>query len=167
MYGFPGLVRVDTPNATIATPLPDYTSFAQQITRVSPTGIPSASYTPTNSPQACPTVASSFKAAATPLPPTPDAQSCACMVRQLSCVVKSSTSTDDYGSLFGSVCGAYAPNCVEFSTNATSGVYGKYSMCNPQEKLSLAFDRHYKNSRNGSWACDWSGAAVLQKAGSC
>ena len=134
-----------------------------QIAQVSPTGVNSASYSPSNSPQACPTQNASWEAV-TSLPPTPNTAICSCMVSNLTCVAKSTLSSNDIESQFNYICASsQGNNCLGITANASTGVYGAYSMCNDTERLSYAFNQYYldqtaTNTQNTN-PCDFSGAA--------
>ena len=154
------------------TPLADFSSLSMQIAKVTPTGVNSASYNPTNSPQACPTQNSTWEAV-TNLPPTPNDSICGCMVSNLTCVAKSTLSSDSIQTQFNYICDpAQGKNCLGVTANASTGVYGAYSMCNATERLSYAFNQYYlnqtsTNTKNTS-PCDFSGTAqkVSPKLGS-
>lgn len=122
------------------------------------------SYNPTNSPASCPTVQANWSAEATPLPPTPNKELCACMYSSLSCVVTPQTDEDDYGDLFGTVCGLDDNACNGISHNGTTGDYGAYGMCNSTEQLGFAFNQYYRAHNQQASACDFRGAAKTQQA---
>lgn len=156
-----GLVSVDS--SSVST-LADFGAFSSQIHAATPTGVDSAAYSPTNTAgQACPTIDSTWEAA-TVLPPTPDANVCSCMVSSLSCVVKSGLQDTEIASLFGTVCGYAGSPCAGVSHNATTGVYGPYSMCNSTEQLSYALNTYYLSQKSVSSACDFGGNAQVVKA---
>jgi len=163
-----GLVSVD--GNSVST-LADFNNLQTQLASVSPTGVNSASYSPTNSPAACPTEGSDWSAKASPLPPSPNKQLCSCMYNSLSCRVSSSVSEDDYGDLFGTVCGYGDSVCAGIAANGTTGTYGAYGMCNATEQLAFAFNQYYKSQNSNSQACDFNGAANVVSAttagGSC
>lgn len=146
----------------------DYNSFSTEIVKATPTGVNSASYTVTNTAlQACPTVDSLWKASST-LPPTPDEDLCNCMSKSLTCVVSDSVSSDDYGTLFDLLYGFGVTDYVSgIATNATSGEYGAYSMCELKDQLSWAMNAYYSVQSakgNGANACDFSSSATTQSA---
>jgi hypothetical protein len=157
-----GLVSVD--GNSVST-LQDFDNYKSQIATVSPSGVNSDSYSPTNSPEACPT-ASDWETKATPLPPSPNEELCDCMYQSLSCVVSSGTDTDNYGDLFGTVCGLGEDVCAGIAANATTGDYGAYSMCNSTQQLSFVFNAYYNSQNSASDACNFDGAASLKEAAS-
>lgn len=122
-----------------------------------------ASYTPSNSAASCPTVGASWQAASN-LPPTPDSDLCACMFSSLSCVASSSLNDTAYGDIFGYICGEDASLCAGIETNATSGVYGSYSMCSSKQMLGYILDQYYQAQDSASDACDFDGSATTQSA---
>lgn len=124
------------------------------------------SYSPSNSPAACPKEGSDWDAMATPLPPTPNAQLCKCMTDTLGCVVNPSTSENNYGDLFNYVCGHDNKACDGIAHNGSTGSYGAYGMCSPSEQLSFVFNQYYKDQGSSSDACNFKGAAKLQRASS-
>ena len=131
--------------------------------KVTPSGPNSASYSPTNSPQACPTIDSSWEAV-TKLPPAPNTASCGCMVSNLTCVAKSDLSDDDIETQFAYICDPrQGNNCAGISANASTGVYGTWSMCNASQRLSWAFNQYFLNqtatNTQNSNPCSFSGHA--------
>jgi len=157
-----GLVSAD--GSSVST-LADFGAWKTAIAAVSPTAVNAASYSPTNTVgQACPTVDSAtWAVVASPLPPTPNEAACSCMVASLSCVASSSLNGTAIGELFGQVCGYPGNPCSGVARNATTGVYGAWSMCNATEQLSNAFDTYYKGQKSASTACSFGGAAAVVK----
>ncbi|EMC99955.1 carbohydrate-binding module family 43 protein [Baudoinia panamericana UAMH 10762] len=158
-----GLVTVSGQSVTTNQ---DFSNLKTQLASISPSSVASASYTPTNSPQACPSVGGNWSAAATPLPPTPNQQVCSCMYNSLGCVVAGSTSEDNYGSLFGTVCGYGSSVCAGITSNATTGTYGAFGMCNATEQLAYAFNNYYVGQHSSASACNFGGAATSKAAAS-
>jgi len=157
-----GLVSVVNPSSV--STLADFAAFSSQIHAASPTGVNSASYTPTNTVgQACPTVDANWQAASV-LPPTPNQSVCSCMVNSLSCVAAGTISTESIGTFFGEVCGYIGGKaCAGIVRNTTTGTYGAYSMCNATEQLSNAFDTYYKSQGSVASACNFGGNAAVVK----
>ncbi|KAK3055959.1 hypothetical protein LTR09_003193 [Extremus antarcticus] len=162
-----GLVSV---NGNSVSTLADFNNYKTQIAKVSPTGVQMDSYSPSNSAASCPSVGGNWHAASTPLPPSPNKQLCDCMTQSLSCVVSPSTGSSNYQDLFGYVCKNDPKGCGGFQANGEKGTYGAYSMCDPAEQLSFAFDQYYKSQGKASTACDFKGAAKVQtpkNSGNC
>lgn len=156
-----GLVSIGSDSK--ATTLSDYDNLKTQLGKVTPTGTDFSAYNPTNSPQACPTQDSQWEAASN-LPPSPNTAVCSCMVSNLTCVAKSSLSSDSIQDQFNYICDpAQGHYCGGILANASTGVYGAFSMCNETQRLSYAFNEYYlnqtaTNTKNTS-PCDFSGAA--------
>lgn len=159
-----GLVTV---SGSSVSKLTDYTYLSSEMASVTVTGVNSASYTPTNTvAQSCPTVDANWEASDT-LPPSPNSNLCSCMVQSLTCAVKGSMSGQQISDLFNTVYGYGTYPGI--SSNATSGVYGAYSMCAPQDQLSFAINQYYQQQvqkGNGQSACDFSGSASTQAVAS-
>jgi hypothetical protein len=133
--------------------------------QIAPTGVNMNDYQPTNTALSCPTVqAGVWEAAASPLPPPVNVDLCKCMYSSLSCVVSKSIDLEEYGQLFGTVCGL--GNCDGIQSDATNGTYGAYSVCNSNEQLSFAFNQYYLSQNKASGACDFGGAANIKGAAS-
>lgn len=132
--------------------------------KATPSGTNMADYTPTNTKNAaCPTLNATWQASSN-LPPTPNKDLCSCMMQSLSCKAKSDLSAESIGDNINVVCGLSPDACVGISTNATSGKYGAYSVCDPIEQLSWAFNAYYLEQGKRDSACDFGGAATTQKA---
>jgi hypothetical protein len=104
-----GLVSVT--NNKVST-LGDYSNLSKAMATVSPSGVNSASYSPTNTIASCPATGTAWAAVASPLPPSPNKELCQCMFNSLSCTVKSSVDAENYGDMFGYVCGADPGACA-------------------------------------------------------
>lgn len=159
----PGLVSVV--DSSSVSKLKAYTSLSSRVNAASPTSTAMDSYTPSNSAAACPAVGTSWQAAPN-LPPTPDTDLCSCMFESLSCIASSSLNDTAYGDIFGYICGQDASLCSGIETNATTGVYGTYSMCNSKQMLGYILDQYYQSQDSSSDACDFDGSATTQSASS-
>jgi 1,3-beta-glucanosyltransferase GAS1 len=85
------------------------------------------------------------------------------MMDSLSCTVSSKIDEEDYGALFGTVCGfADGKYCAGINKNTTVGGYGAYGMCNSTEQLGFALNAYASANPNGG--CDFSGSATSKQA---
>lgn len=166
-----GLVSVS--GDSVST-LVDFENLSSQIAAATPSGVNSASYTPTNTAAAqCPSIASTWAASNT-LPPTPNRELCQCMYSALTCAPNRITD-EEAGALFGTVCGLGQRSgvCAGITNNATTGSYGAYGMCNSTEQLGWALNAYYlaQTGSNRASACDFSGSATTKSpasaTGSC
>lgn len=156
-----GLVDITSGTASL---LPDYSALSSQMAIAEPTGVSMNAYTPTNTAQACPAVASGvWEAKSSPLPPTPNKSLCSCMYNSLSCAVKGTVAQTAYGSLFGTICGfGGGASCAGIQAKPLTGQYGAYSMCNATEQLSFVLDQYYKSQNSAVDACNFQGAAGIK-----
>lgn len=141
----------------------DFGALSTQIAEYGyPTGTQSDAYTPTNSPQACPTIQADWVASDS-LPPTPNATVCDCMYSSLSCIPAAdvASNTTAVGSLFAQVCGDDLSACTGITGNVTSGVYGPFVMCNSTQQLGYVLNQYYLNQNSRSSACNFDGQAQL------
>jgi len=153
-----GLVSV---SGSSVSKLPDFTALSSQLAKATPSLTASSDYTVTNTvAQACPT--GSDWAAASALPPIANPDVCSCMVSSLSCVAKSGLSGNETAELFSTVCGLDKNACAGIAANATTGVYGSYSMCSASQQLSFAMNQYYLAQNKASTACDFNSNAKVQ-----
>lgn len=143
--------------------LADFATLQKQIKNVDPKGVTMSKYTPSNKAQSCPTLDDQW-ASSTDLPPTPNADACSCMAKAVSCAVRDSTDKEDYGKIFGYICGRPGNLCAEITANSTSGKYGAYSGCAAKDQLSYVLDAYYKSQNNAADACSFKGMAGTQSA---
>ncbi|KAI9643474.1 1 3-beta-glucanosyltransferase gel4 [Ciborinia camelliae] len=154
-----GLVSV---SGDTVSKLPDFTALSKQLATATPSSTNSASYAVTNTvAQACPAIGTAW-AASSNLPPIANADLCDCMVKSLSCVADSGITGNSTADLFDYVCGLDSAACDGIGKNATTGVYGAYSMCTSVQQLSFVFDQYYQSQNKASTACDFSGSAKIQ-----
>ncbi|KAE8342986.1 hypothetical protein BDV24DRAFT_173379 [Aspergillus arachidicola] len=157
-----GLVTLD--KSKIST-MSDFNSLSSQIQKATATGVKSADYRPTASARTCPKVGDDWQANAKDLPPTPDTDLCRCMEEGLTCVVKDSVSEQEYGKLFGMICGNEGV-CDGLARDAIKGNFGAYGMCSARQQLSFVLNQYYhqQSKENQASACDFEGAASTKKA---
>lgn len=124
-----------------------------------------ATYTTTGTKaRSCPAIGANW-AASSNLPPIANSELCECMVKSLSCVAGSSLTGNATADLFDYICAANSGKaCVGVTTNATTGVYGSYSMCTANQQLSFAMNAYYSLNSKASTACDFNGQGSIQKA---
>lgn len=149
------------------TKLPDFTAYSSQIAKVTPSAVSSSNYSPTNTARACPNADSNWDVSET-LPPSPNNGICSCMVQNLTCIATPGLSDETIRTQFDFVCDPNnGDSCIGISTNANTGVYGAYSMCNAEQKLSWAFNVYYRNQTANNPAntspCDFDGAGRIQR----
>ncbi|KAF2278392.1 uncharacterized protein EI97DRAFT_359814, partial [Westerdykella ornata] len=158
-----GLVSIE--NGEVK-PNDDYKNLQKQISKVKPEGVSMNDYNPpANAASKCPNVGKDWAAVADPLPPAANAQACDCMMNTLTCVVSDKLDEEDYGDLFGTVCGySNGKYCDGINRNVTGGdPYGAYSMCTPKQQLSFALNAYASKVANG---CDFQGKAQTKQASS-
>lgn len=158
-----GLVKIDKGGK--ASKLADFNALKTNVLAATPSAVEMDSYKPTNTAGSCPELTANW-AANEVLPPTPDSALCNCMVQSAECVPAKGLKEKSFGDIFGYICGAKPEACVGINANATSGVYGAYSMCSESAKLTHVLDAYYKLLNKASTACDFKGDATTQKAAS-
>ncbi|QYT06199.1 1,3-beta-glucanosyltransferase [Trichoderma simmonsii] len=155
-----GLVSVKNNQVT---KLKDFSALQSQVTKADPKGVDSSDYKPTNKPASCPALTDDWQAI-NDLPPTPDSGLCSCMQTSLSCVRADNLSSDDFGDIFGFICGKSPAVCAGINGDASTGVYGAYSMCDDGAKLDYVLDAYYQSQQKSSSACDFNGQAQVVSA---
>lgn len=158
-----GLVKIGSDGK--ATKLKDYSALQSKVAKADPSGIDSSDYKPSASAASCPKLSDTWQANSV-LPPSPDASLCKCMVDSRECVPAKSLKEKDFGDIFGFVCGKKPALCAGINGNATTGIYGAYSMCADADKLAFILDAYYQDLDKASDACDFDGDATTQKAAS-
>lgn len=155
-----GLVKVSDGKAT---KLKDFSALKEKVAKADPKGVESDDYSPSAKAATCPKSSSAWKASSV-LPPTPDSTLCKCMVDSRSCVPADGLKAKSYGSIFGYICGEKPEICKAIQGNATTGIYGAYSMCEDSQKLAYVLDAYYQEMDQASDACDFDGDATTQDA---
>ncbi|KAH3683052.1 hypothetical protein WICPIJ_005978 [Wickerhamomyces pijperi] len=152
-----GLITLDK-SGHVST-LEDFNYLRSELGKISPTSATKGSVTATS--LACP-AEDEYWRASTDLPPTPDQDLCSCSLQGFGCVVSDDIKSEDYGDLFGMVCGLV--DCGDISTNGTSGEYGMLSFCDDKTKLSFLLNKYYENRGKHSTDCSFDGSATLGSA---
>ncbi|KAH8120521.1 glycoside hydrolase family 72 protein [Phellopilus nigrolimitatus] len=114
---------------------------------------------------ACPQQNSSFLASTT-LPPTPNDTACACVVNTLSCrfTPQTDNTTVLVGTLLDTACGLLGQNgdtCNDISGSGSSGIYGRFALCDPASKLSFVMTEFYEATNRNAQSCDFAGNATI------
>ncbi|KAM3517860.1 hypothetical protein MY4038_010234 [Beauveria bassiana] len=152
-----GLVRVENGEAV---KMKNFQVLKKQLAKIDPKGSDSTAELQLSE---CPVISQNWQANKA-LPTTPDKALCDCMVSSLTCVPKANLDKKQFARIFDFVCGnANRGLCAGISGNTTSGVYGAYSMCEASAKLAFVMDGYYKKQNSGAFACDFGGAAEVQK----
>jgi 1,3-beta-glucanosyltransferase GAS1 len=82
----------------------------------------------------------------------------------LTCVANDNVSDEAAAELFNYICGLKGNYCQGIAHNGSTGVYGAYSMCSPQQQLSVAMDAYYKRNGASSQNCNFGGNATTTSA---
>ncbi|KAM5356518.1 hypothetical protein ACJ41O_003164 [Fusarium nematophilum] len=143
----------------------DYAQLKKRVIASNPEGVEESDYSVSGKAATCPEQSSTWKANSL-LPPTPDSDLCDCMVKSRECVPAKGLKEKDFGSIFGYICGEDPEICTAINGNASTGVYGAYSMCSDSAKLAYVLDAYYQSQNSAADACDFEGDATTQKAAS-
>ncbi|CAG9942352.1 unnamed protein product [Clonostachys rosea f. rosea IK726] len=141
----------------------DFDALKKAHAKVNPTRVQEKDYNPNTGRDQCPAVGDVWKSNKN-LPPTPDQTLCDCAEAASECGPADDLDIKDYGSLFGYICGEKPELCAGINGNATTGVYGAYSMCDAKAKLTYLLGAYYKDQKSSSSACDHKGKASVKKA---
>lgn len=154
-----GLVSVD--GDSVST-LSDFDNLSSAMASISPSSAQASDVTSTaTETMDCPATSQSNWVAATELPPTPDSSVCDCIVDSAACQLSSDVDEDDYGDLFGYVCGEDSDACNAILANGTTGDYGAFAGCSPKQQLNYVLNQYYQNNDESSSACDFKGSATV------
>jgi len=142
----------------------DGQALESQYAAVTLPSTPTQSDSPAATYSACASPNSNFVASNT-LPPTPNAGLCSCLMSNVfTCVVNPGTTPAIRGELLDYTCQTLAANggsCDEIAANGATGVYGPYSYCSAETKLSAAFSLFYANQNYTAAACNFAGNATV------
>lgn len=149
-------------------PLSDFEYLKNELLKISPSLTPMDEALSTHKPAAIPCpVQDDIWNASSVLPPTPDVKSCDCIHKSLSCIAKNGLNSQQNGELFDYLCSSM--DCSELSFNGETGVYGDYSYCDTDVKLSLLMNKYYLDHGKLATACSFGGTSniVKPKAAKC
>ncbi|KAL4987644.1 Glucanosyltransferase-domain-containing protein [Aspergillus falconensis] len=149
-----GLVSIDDGDVKTRD---DFSYLSSQMQKVTATGVNSKTYTASNTAiPTCPSVGKAWEASSD-LPPSPNANLCSCMEDTLTCKVKDDVDEEEYGEIFGYICGLEdGKYCAGQKADAVKGSYGAYSVCTTKQQLSFVMSQYY-NAQNSNDACDFDG----------
>ncbi|CAM9021249.1 unnamed protein product [Wickerhamomyces anomalus] len=153
-----GLVKVKGDDVST---LEDFNYLKSELASISPSSAKTSEISATS--LSCPSQANTWRAA-TELPPTPQEGVCSCLSESLSCVLSSKVEKEDFGDLYGTVCGEI--DCSGITANGSSGHYGTYSYCDDETKLSFLLNEYYKQNGEKASACSFDGSASLNSGAS-
>ncbi|OAA45455.1 beta-1,3-glucanosyltransferase [Metarhizium rileyi] len=148
-----------------AEKMKNFEALKEKATAARPKTVEMADYKPAGKMSDCPKVAGNWEANKA-LPPTPNKDLCSCMVKSRACIPKSNLDSSKYGEIFGFICNASPASCAGIKANATTGIYGAYSMCKDEEKLAYVLDAYYHSQKKASDACDFDGSGQIQTVNS-
>ncbi|KAG0278137.1 1,3-beta-glucanosyltransferase gas1 [Linnemannia exigua] len=157
-----GLVQINNDNSISL--LPDFGNLKAALSSVRPTGVYMDTYNEQKPHSTCPAITATWESNAN-LPLTPSSEVCDCMMSSLACVASEQalSAHDSMGSEFGRLCGI--TSCEHISTNAKTGVHGKYSFCTPTQKLGFLYNQYYSGiGQSQPSSCHFNGMAVLSNA---
>ncbi|GME71833.1 unnamed protein product [[Candida] boidinii] len=155
-----GLVTIE--NNEVST-LADFDNLKSELANIDPTYATMSDASASATELSCPTGNANWKVSNN-LPPTPDKQVCLCLESSLDCVVADDIDEEDYGDLFGVLCGLI--DCSDISVDSVNGTYGAFSYCSPKEKLSYLLNKYYEENGSNNSACDFDGSATLMESAS-
>lgn len=155
-----GVVEIENNKAV---KLKDFKGLAEKHAAADPKGVDEDEYSSKNKPASCPALSDNWRANSK-LPPSPDSDLCDCMISDATCVPVPGLKPKAYGDIFDYICGEKPEICKGFQANATTGVYGAYSMCDAKAQLTYVLDAYYKELKSDPSACDHDGQAKVQKS---
>ncbi|CCE63590.1 hypothetical protein TPHA_0F01040 [Tetrapisispora phaffii CBS 4417] len=159
-----GVVEVSKKNSKIVKELPDFNYLETQYKNANPSGVTkeeylnSASYKNLINNIECPKnslnneffeeeLELAWEATTNNLPSTPNTEECACLSSYLPCkalIGESLVNTFNVENHFKYLCGQV--NCQEIIADGKAGVYGIYSSCSTEQKLSFLLSKLYYNN---------------------
>ena len=152
-----GVVEINRDGS--ATEFDSFDRLARAHRNARPNGVNMDDYsTDFTTPQQCPEASETWDASAV-LPPTPDRELCECAAAASPCGPSGTLDEEDMAEIFNFICDASPESCVGIGHNASSGVYGAYSMCGQAHKLAHILGAYYENTNRAFDSCDFDGRA--------
>lgn len=151
-----GLVQENTSGRI--TKLDDFNTVRLRLVENKPRGVrQTTSLSVKNFKVQCPPVSNTWRSLAI-LPPTPDEGKCECLQTTLSCILTPYVDVHEHN-LLNELCSQI--DCSEIRSNATTGIYGKYSDCGLRQKISYALNKYWLEHDRRPEVCDFNKRAVL------
>lgn len=155
-----GLVKVS--ESGDLEPLVDFENLKKYMDKIDPKGVHMDSYKVSKKKALrCPQISDVWKASSK-LPPTPSEGACRCMRENLSCTLSEKmVDVADNNTVLGTQLDFMCTqtSCAEIGSDAEKGIYGAFSYCSPQDKLSWLYNLKSKEllSTSPGNACDYNG----------
>ncbi|ORX83639.1 hypothetical protein K493DRAFT_239885 [Basidiobolus meristosporus CBS 931.73] len=152
-----GLVKIEADGGV--TKRPCYENLKNEMSKVRLQTTKLSSYMPSRVPSQCPSISSTWLANSK-IPSTPSEKLCSSMVDSLKCVFTNATgNTPDMEKLFAYLCNE--ASCTEIIDNGETGVYGMYSGCEPEQRLSYMFNEYYTKNGEKDTSCSFDGFGAV------
>ncbi|KAI9292190.1 hypothetical protein K502DRAFT_95019 [Neoconidiobolus thromboides FSU 785] len=161
-----GIVKINSGSAQKMDP--EFDNLKKAYAGVSDPSLKMDSYSANGSADSCPSGGDDWKASSN-LPTTPSEKACSCMTSKLSCVLSKGFDLTDgtkVSTLFNYVCSNGADCAKYIGADGEKGVYGPFSGCSLEQKLSWGLDAAYKAAGSNSDACTANGNGMTQSAAS-
>lgn len=145
-----------------ATRMDSFEFLAEQHAAAQPTTVEADDYeTDFTTPSDCPARSANWEAHAV-LPPTPDRDLCECAVAASLCAPSGDVEAEDMQAVFDFICENSPESCVGIGHNASTGVFGAYSMCSQEHKLAFVMGAYYEAQDQAADACDHNGIGEVK-----
>lgn len=177
-----GMVTISADGSTITTS-DDFKNLQTEYSAVTFINSPAQSAAGPAVYPSCPASSAAFGASTT-LPPTPNDPACSCLENNLSCQFTPATNnfTAIVGQLLDVGCSLLAQaggSCNDIGGNASTGVYGRVSGCDPSTfflyvsfcilntylgtKLSYVMSQYYEATNRNPQSCSFAGNGTVNK----
>ncbi|KFA69142.1 hypothetical protein S40285_00049 [Stachybotrys chlorohalonatus IBT 40285] len=145
-----------------ATRMDSFEFLAREHANANPTRVQADDYeSDFTTPSDCPARSDHWEAHQV-LPPTPDRDLCECAVAASLCGPSGELEDEEMQSIFDFICENDAAACAGINHNATTGVYGAFSMCGQRHKLAYVMGAYYESQNQAADACDHGGLGEVK-----